>query len=314
MIEKIKLEIPITYPWPIRTFIPRFSEKIHHFKRRHSILAAKEVGMDIHGCVILKLRKNCNVGKKGMLIKAPRDQMIFEYLKNLGSWAQEESNFLAEELIRFGEGNINASIVLDLGANVGLTSMQISRKLNLNPHYVLVEPLKMHVEALKFNLLNTCEISSYEIGQFALAENSGVAVMKIDQLNRGSSQIVRDYQKDESNFETVPCLSVLEFADKYLTRHQNIFLKSDLEGHDVLVLGNLQSKYWALVQAGVVEVIPSQDHDRQALRKLLGYLDTFSCLTWDAKSRGKLSRDEVSDFWLDGDENSTRNLFFSRLG
>jgi FkbM family methyltransferase len=277
------------------------------------MLAAKEVGIDKYGCVVLKLRKNCDVGKKGTLVKAPRDLMIFEYLKNLGSWAQEESDFLAEELNRFSRASVESTVVLDLGANVGLTSMQISRKHKLNTHYVLVEPLKMHIEALKFNLSNTSEISSFEVCEFALAETSGNAVMRIDELNRGSSQILKDYGQNELNIENVFCLGVSEFADKYLINHQNIFLKSDLEGHDVEVLGNLQPRYWENIRAGVVEVIPGEYQEHEAFWKLLRVLETFSCLTWDINNRTKLSSEEISKFWLEGDQSLVRNLFFSSL-
>ena len=312
LFERIKAEIPFIYPWPIGTFTPRLSEKIYHFKRRHSMLAAKELGVDDYGCVILKLRQNCDVGKKGALVKAPRDLMIFEYLKNLGSWAKEESDFLAEEISRLGRDNIGSTVVLDLGANVGLTSMQISRKLKFNPHFILVEPLEMHLEALKYNLSNTSEITSYEICGSALAKNSGRAVMKIDELNRGSSQIIKEYRQNESNLENVSCLGVSEFAEKYLPDYQSIFLKSDLEGHDVEVLGNLQSKYWERVRAGVVEVMPGQDYDGQVLRKLLRHLESFPYLTWDSQSEKKLTSAEISEYWLAGEANLPRNLFFSR--
>jgi FkbM family methyltransferase len=312
--ESIKSSIPLVHLFPLSTLKTRLREKLFHFRRRHSLLASKEISTDNHGNVLLRFRKDCEAVIKGGLLKVPRDQMIFEYLKNLGCWAKEESDFLVEQINKFEDYSDLKSVVVDMGANVGLISLQIARKASFVPEFIFVEPIPRHIEALKFNLSSNSQIKVFKICEYALAKNSAKGTMNINHQNLGASYISDGTQNFGSDFtsEAIQIKGIDDFAKECLFGFERIFLKSDLEGFDLEVLGNLSSDYWNKVIAGVIEVIPDRNSDLDALKNVLKQLDSFSTVTWDPSLRIKLSPLEVSDFWLYGESASTRNLFFTK--
>jgi FkbM family methyltransferase len=312
--ESMKKSIPIVYLFPISTFWIRLKEKVYHFRRQHSLLASKEISTDNQGNVLLRFRRDCEVVKKGGLLKAPRDEMIFEYLKNQGCWAKEESDFLVEQLNKLEDCADLKTVVVDMGANVGLISLQIAKKANFVPEFIFVEPVPRHIEALKFNLLGNSQIKSFKICEYALAKNSAKGTMNINHQNLGASYISNNPQNHGGDFtsESIQIKGIDDFAKEYLFGYERIFLKSDLEGFDLEVLGNLSPDYWNKVIAGVLEVIPDKNSDVHALENVLKQLESFATVTWDPFAHIKLSALEVSNFWLYGESDSTRNLFFTK--
>lgn len=312
--ESIKRSIPIVHLFPCSTFKVRLKEKFFHFRRQHSLLASKEISTDNQGNVLLRFRRDCEVAKKGVLLKAPRDKMIFEYLKNLGCWATEESDFLVEQLNRVENHATSKSVVVDMGANVGLISLQIANKANHVPEFIFVEPIPRHIEALKFNISGNSQIKSFKLCEYALAKNSAIGSINVDHQNLGASFISNAPRNLGIDFtsESISIMGISDFAEEHLSAYERIFLKSDLEGFDLEVLGNLPSDYWNKVVAGVIEVIPDENGDRSALESILKHLDHFSTVTWDPNVCMKLSALEIANFWLYGESNLTRNLFFTR--
>jgi FkbM family methyltransferase len=313
--ESVKRSIPIVHLLPFSTLYIRLKEKIYHFRREHELLASKEISTDNQGNVLLKFRRDCKVAKKGDLLKVPRDKIIFEYLKNLGRWAQEESDFIVEQLNKFEDYASTKSVVVDMGANVGLISLQIARKANFVPEFIFVEPIPQHLEALKFNLSGNSEIKSYKICEYALAKSSAKGSIVINHFNLGASYVSNILPKNLGNdftIESIQIKGINDFVLENLFGYERIFLKSDLEGFDLEVLGNLPSDYWNKVTAGVIEVISNKNSDMHALENILKQLDSFSVVTWNPYVRTKLSSLEISNFWLDSETYMTRNLFFTR--
>jgi len=312
--ESIKKSVPIVHLFPFATFKVRLKEKIFHFRRQHSLLVSKEISTDNHGNVLLRFRRDCEAVKKGGLLKAPRDEMIFEYLKNLGCWAKEESDFLVKQLNKLENCADLRSVVVDMGANVGLISLQIAKNANFVPEFIFVEPVPRHIEALKFNIFSNSQIKNFKICEYALAKNSAKGSININPQNLGASYISNDLQNLGDDFisESIQIMAIDDFAKEYLLGFERIFLKSDLEGFDLEVLGNLSSDYWNKVIAGVIEVIPNKNGDMQALENVLKQLDSFSTVTWDPNVRIKLSALEISNFWLYGESDLTKNLFFTK--
>ena len=312
--ESTKRSIPIVHLSPFSTFKIRLKEKVFHFRRQHSLLASKEISTDKSGNVLLRFRRDCEAVKKGGLLKAPRDEMIFEYPKNLGCWAKEESDFLVEQLNKLEDRADLKTVVVDMGANVGLVSLQIAKKANYVPEFIFIEPIPRHIEALKFNVSSNSQIKSFKICEYALAKNSAKGSINIDYRNLGASYISKNPQSVRNDFtsESIQIVGVDDFAKEHLFGYERIYLKSDLEGFDLEVLGNLSSDYWNKVVAGVIEVIPNYNGDKHALEKVLKQLDSFSIVTWDPYVRIKLSDQEISNFWLYGESDLTKNLFFTK--
>lgn len=309
-----KRSIPIVYLFPLSTFLIRLKDKLFHFRRQHSLLAAKEISTDDQGNVLLRFRRDCEAVKKRGLLKAPRDEMIFQHLKNLGCWAQEESDFLVEQLNKLEDTADIKAVVVDIGANVGLISLQIARKANFVPEFICVEPVPQFIEALKFNLSGNSEIKSFKICEYALAKSSAKGLITIDHQNLGASYITTNPQNLGNDFisESIQIMGINDFAKDCLFEYERIFLKSDLEGFDLEVLGNLSSDYWNKVAAGVIEIIPNKNGDMFALDNILRQLDSFSTVTWTPHVSMKLSASEISNFWLYGESDLIRNLFFTK--
>jgi FkbM family methyltransferase len=312
--ESIKKFIPIVHLFPLTTFKIRLKEKLYHFRRQHSFLASKEISTDKDGNVLLKFRANCEAVKKGGLLKAPRDKMIFEYIKNLGCWAKDESDFLVEQLNKEEKHTDLKCVVVDMGANIGLISLQIARKASFVPDFIFVEPIPRHINALKFNISGNSKIKNFKICEYALAKNAAKGLININLQNLGGSYVSNNSQNlgDDFTSESIEILGIDDFALDYLSGYERIFLKSDLEGFDLEVLGNLSSDYWEKVIAGVVEVMPNKSGDVNALDNVLNQLNSFPTLTWDPHIRIKISALEISNFWLHGRSDLTRNLFFTK--
>ena len=168
--ESIKRSIPIVHLFPLSTLKVRTKEKLFHFRRQHSLLASKEISTDSQGNVLLKFRRDCEVVKKGGLLKA-----------------KEESDFLVEQLNRFEDRTSSKSVVVDMGANVGLISLQIAKKANSVPEFIFVEPIPRHIEALKFNISGNSQIKSFKICEYALAKNSAIGSINVDHQNLSAS-------------------------------------------------------------------------------------------------------------------------------
>ena len=168
---------------------------------------------------------------------------------------------------------------------------------------------------MKFNLAGNSEIKSYKICEYALAKNSAKGSIIINHFNLGASYVSNTSPKNLGNdytIESIPIKGINDFAREHLFGYERIFLKSDLEGFDLEVLGNLPSDYWNKVAAGVIELISNKNGDMHALENILKHLDSFSIVTWNPYVRVKLSSLEISNFWLNSETYMTRNLFFTR--
>ncbi len=76
------------------------------------------------------------------------------------------------------------------------------------------------------------------------------------------------------------------------------------------VLRNFSSDYWNKAIAGVIEVIPNKNGDMHALENVIKQLMSLPTVTRDPYVRMKLSVLEVSYFWIYGENDLTRNLFY----
>jgi len=91
---------------PIKTFPKRLIRKLIYIAKnivflvrtRLGFSGARIVGITPCGNTLLQLNKNYALGCKGTVLELPRDRVIYEYVKNRGSWELEESEFLARGL------------------------------------------------------------------------------------------------------------------------------------------------------------------------------------------------------------------------
>ena len=91
-IEKMKVLIPLTNPFPVKTFHSRLLKKWNfmiclaskHWSTKIGLVGAKYIGNTVNGNTLLKLNRNYALGDKGFTVQLPKDKAIFEYIRFQG--------------------------------------------------------------------------------------------------------------------------------------------------------------------------------------------------------------------------------------
>jgi hypothetical protein len=308
---RIRHTIPVVKLFPLKTLKKRWIEKLHVVKHSLGYGGAATIGRDGPN-LILKFNSNCEVASKDQLIQLPEDEMIFQHVKVFGEWGGVESDFLASKIHHLVDSGTNSDeiVFIDLGANVGLVTIQTLRNSPIGIRGIAVEPLPILVQALEFNLKSLVPLSPVKILPYAIGEVSGVAEMSIDIRNYGSSTLNALNAPGASNLE-VKVVSAESFADKELLGGNIFVLKSDLEGYDCAVLAALPARVWSSIFAGVIEVTSDATVDLAHLPLLLNNLSQFGLLSWQASMSAPVSISDIHHFWA-GIIGEVRNLYFSR--
>ena len=125
---------------------------------------------------VLRLNRESSLGKKGDLVYLPSDETICNFVRLRGNWEIDDCRFLVSEINRHSNcGTQGADILfLDIGANSGLISKQVRKLLGREIPMILVEPIPMHVEAIRLNLEIFDKGESISIIQGALGDTDGV--------------------------------------------------------------------------------------------------------------------------------------------
>lgn len=129
---------------------------------------------------------------------------------------------------------------MDIGANIGTTSIYASKKHN-GMRYIAFEPDDINFQCLKANIeLNNCNnIMAYN---YAVSNFEGSAEMLINEKNRGGTRIVNEESFDDTdiNLEQVRVTAIDHFL-----RNMNIDYKDvkmvwiDVEGHEPFAINGM---------------------------------------------------------------------------
>ena len=273
------------------------------------------IGFSDDGNAILKLKKSTALGKKGDLIELPRDKVIFEYVRRFGHWSIETSDFLAHSINKLNTPMANTTktiALIDLGANCGLVSLQIYNTIKSSIHFIFVEPLSNHLVCLKSNFSKYIHEENLTFFNFALGERTEKKVIFMDKLNVGNSSLLESVipKSTVSRFE-IDVKNAYDFFEEKLPLFDRLIVKSDIQGFDALVLASLSGNLWNRVDAAVIEVWALPEIRIEDVLKLSERMKSFD-LGWSAESIGKITLDEVKNFWLckNGDQ---RDLFIRRV-
>jgi hypothetical protein len=88
-------------------------------------------------------------------------------------------------------------------------------------------------------------------------------------------------------------------------------IKSDLQGHDALVLSRIPERIWDKTESAVVEIWASKEIDERDVSGCIRMWGMYKRLSWDGAGHLNCTLEEVRNFWLSQD-NTQRNLFISR--
>lgn len=317
----IRIWIPIVKFHPALTFCSRLRTKLQANRlkllsriwKEHPFHSAVVVGVAANGNRILKFRRGVPLGKKGALLQIPQDEIIFEEVRRFGHWETSESLFLGQAMARLQKGDgVIETLLLDIGANTGLVTLQTLLSTKLRPRVVVVEPITRHVEAIKYNLREISRDFQIEVLPFALAPVNGFATIYTEARNHGNTSLLRDLMPSEKFLESeIVLMAVSDFVENHLQGNESIFLKSDTQGFDARILSRFPADVWHRVEAAVIEVWAMRDIESEDVEKCLQNWKGFRYASWSAGGRHQVSLTEISDFWLSKSLDS-RNLFLRR--
>lgn len=177
-------------PFPLKTLFSRSHRKwLAKYVYGHGIEGARPLKKVNSGNVLLKLSRKSALGDQGFNLQIPKDKNMYLTVCKTGVWELQDSCFLASVL---SENLKNRTVLVDIGANVGLITLQVNNLIDREQvDYFLVEPRKHFFEALTYNLR---EVQKDRIRFFnaALSDFSGEAELFSEVENLGNSSLISD--------------------------------------------------------------------------------------------------------------------------
>ena len=264
-----------------------------------------------HGNVLIRLNADSSLGPKGTVLEVPKDKIIYQELRHRGEWEKEVSRFLSESIRDLKKKSQNITF-LDLGANIGLISLQVINNLEFYIKLIAVEPLPQHISALERNLKSISRTNEILILPVALGLESKMECIYKQNTNSGNTSLfARVVPTDQVSKVRIQMLNTEDFARKYLQNDHNFVIKSDLQGFDAKVLAMLGAEIWKKTHAASVEVWALKEIEAQEVLNLIDNWKNFDRISWSSSFSKIITLDEVKEFWLSG-TNTHRNVYLRK--
>jgi len=270
---------------------------------------AKIVGVTPCGNTLLQLNKDYALGCKGTVLELPRDQVIFEYVKNKGSWELEECEFLARGLKRACRQSTQTALI-DIGSNTGLVTLQAMNLSTTTNEIFLFEPVPRHVSAIKQNLRN---LSNIHLNEFALSDKNGEEYIFTQATNHGNTSLFNSVVPKTGMISTrIQLVESTEYCNKFLNNFEKYVIKCDTQGADALILSRFPERIWKKCESAVIEVWAIPEVSKKDVEGFLSMCQEFEYVGWQPNigKEKRIELNEVNSFWL-SKSGSHRNLFLS---
>jgi FkbM family methyltransferase len=310
--NRLIAQVPIARLSPVETFLQRSLQKflLMHGNKFH-LSGAFPVGHTDSGNRILRLKISSALGPKDLEIEIPEDGAMYEHVRRSGSWDTLSSFFLAKGLTK-SVGKRRKAVFLDIGANVGLVTLQTYNYSHVDNDFLMVEPVPNHVKALKQNTRNLRLKNKVEIFDFALAATDGISFIHTEKGNHGNSGFLSSAFSDNNGAVTeVRLKNSKDFFLDELSSYDIIVLKSDLQGMDAEVLAQAPVELWDKVERAVIEVWSLPEIHEGHVERLVNRSWKSHSFGWSQNSIGKITSDDVVNFWLNKSK-GTRDLYLKR--
>ena len=264
-----------------------------------------------NGNVLIILNAASSLGPKGTVIEVPKDEIIYQELRHRGEWEKDVSNFLSSCISDLKKESRNITF-LDLGANIGLISLQVVNNLESSIQLIAVEPLPQHISALERNLKSISTTNEVVILPVALGLESKMEYIHKQNTNSGNTSLIaRVVPIDQVSKVRIQMLDTEEFASKYLASDSNFVIKSDLQGFDAKVLARLGKEIWEKTYAASVEVWALTEIEKQDVSNLIENWKYFNKISWSSSFSNIVTLEEIREFWLSG-TNTHRNVYLKK--
>lgn len=275
------------------------------------IKGAKVIGKSPMGNIIVQFSVDTPVALKNETIYIPKDFVIFESIRNSGSWELANCVYLAEAF-KFGKpSDLNANTLLDIGANSGMITIQTARLASNPISAFCIEPLPLNLEALHANMQKQTCLADYKIYPYALSQQDGIAQIYSEKVNIGNTSLFQmDKFQDTFNTE-ITLRNTNEFIKKEFSDSAIIALKCDTQGSEIIILSNFPTSFWNQIVRGIIEIRSMVNLVPKQISPILKCLEIYDDFFWGDDFGKKIDLYDIKNFWLKG-TGEERDLFFSK--
>lgn len=264
----------------------------------------------------LRLNRINRIGPMGAIIEVSQDPFIARAIQRYGEWELEISQFLASEILSLRRPR--KVLLLDVGANVGLISMQVSEILTkrgfagLDFSFLCIEPVSNNYDFCSRNLKKVVgELFKWEVMRFALGDQDSDSVIHINNNNFGDSSLLPLPPQMDHREEIVKVVDTKNFSQEYLSNFDSIVLKCDTQGYDAKILARIPIEIWNLVSALVVEIESYGDIEESDMEVCLERFMSFDSCSFSSSDKNHVSVGQIREVWK-SEKHITKNLFLSR--
>ncbi len=175
---------------------------------------------------------------QGWLVAPSLDRLLYLLLLRCGIMGRAEARFLKQN-IRTG------MTVVDVGANVGVYTLMLSRLVGDSGRVIAFEPDPFLFAALQKSMaLN--RVSNVEARPFALGAQSGVWMLKRSSFNSGDNRV-----EPQASSSDGQCEVAVRTVDEQLSGQAVDFVKIDVQGREIDVFRGMAD----MLAAGTPEQI-----------------------------------------------------------
>jgi FkbM family methyltransferase len=122
---------------------------------------------------------------------------------------------------------------LDIGGNIGTTSLFIKNRINKSLKVIAFEPVRENYNMYRINcILNNCEDIIVE--NLGVSNKSTTSSIKINRSNFGASEIVSENDINiNDEIDSIQCISLDEYINEHNINPKDIkYIWMDIEGHE----------------------------------------------------------------------------------
>jgi len=220
--------------------------------------------------VVLKIKRDSAFGKKNAVITSRIDQLITPNILKSGKW----DYFIIEFINKYCLKKRSKFNFIDVGANIGLISLQLINTNRYIKNYFCVEPDIQNYNILKENLSvnKTNNINTYN---YALIDGKNKKKQKIfiDKTNFGNYSIIK---KNNYQIDYVKSYNAKKFLNRIINKYGSykFIYKSDTQGYDEIILLSLGSNIIKRFKILILE-ISNFDFLARNIDKFIEILDQF---------------------------------------
>ena len=220
--------------------------------------------------VVLKIKRDSAFGKKNAFITSRIDQLITPNILKSGKW----DYFIIEFINKYCLKKKTKFNFIDIGANIGLISLQLINTNRYIKNYFCVEPDIQNYNILKENLSvnKTNNINTYN---YALIDGKNKKKQKIfiDKSNFGNYSLIK---KNNYQIDYVKSYNAKKFLNRIINKYGSykFIYKSDTQGYDEIILLSLGSNIIKRFKILILE-ISNFDFLARNIDKFIEILDQF---------------------------------------